>query len=226
MANAVQSAQELVKDEMIVVNPGDVFEKSAYAAVLEAQKDGAASSYILGARVKEYFPGGYLVVDDEKEILHIVEKPKRGHEPTNVVNIVVHLHRDAKALFRCLAKVKGGSFDAYEQALAGMMMRTGIAFVSAVVLRRRQTSNRSGSEIRGTRTTVSGCFSAASRTAWSAFVASITVWFCASRRPRRCRRSAPWRHTRRIRPRSSDTGCKRRSSSTGARPPSPSRHDR
>ena len=121
MADAVQSAQKLVGDEMIVVNPGDVFEESAYAAVLEARRSGSASSYILGTRATEYFPGGYLVVDEEEEILHIVEKPRRGEEPSNVINIVVHLHRDAKALFRCLAKVKGRGCDAYEQALESMI---------------------------------------------------------------------------------------------------------
>ncbi len=90
MADAVQSAQKLVEDEMIVVNPGDIFEESAYAAILEAGKGGSASSYILGTRVKEYFP-------------------------------TIHLHRDAKALFRCLAKVKDRDSDGYEQALAGMI---------------------------------------------------------------------------------------------------------
>ena len=119
MADAVQSTQKLVRDEMIVVNPGDVFEESAYAAILEARRGGSASSYILGARVKEYFPGGYLVVNEENEILHIVEKPRRGGEPSSVVNIVVHLHTDVDALFRHLERVKGD--DAYEQALEGMI---------------------------------------------------------------------------------------------------------
>ncbi|KPJ52928.1 MAG: hypothetical protein AMJ37_02105, partial [Dehalococcoidia bacterium DG_18] len=72
MADALRSAQEFIQDEMIVVNPGDVFEESAYAMILEERKKGSASSYILGARVKNYFPGGYLVVDDKKEIHHIV----------------------------------------------------------------------------------------------------------------------------------------------------------
>jgi len=121
MAGAVQSAQGLVGDEMIVVNPGDIFEESAYAAILEAYKESHATSYILGAKVKEYFPGGYLVVDGEKDILHIMEKPRKGEEPSNVVNIVVHLHRDARTFFRCLSKVKGGGFDAYEQALESMI---------------------------------------------------------------------------------------------------------
>lgn len=121
MAAAVQSAQELVGDEMIVVNPGDIFEESAYGAILEAWRQGSAASYILGTRVKEYFPGGYLVVDKDKGIRHIVEKPRRGEEPSDVVNIVLHLHANAAALFRCLDKVRSGNSDAYEQALETMI---------------------------------------------------------------------------------------------------------
>ncbi len=105
MADAVRNARGLVGDEMIVVSPGDILYESAYAAILEARRGGSASSYILGARVKEHFPGGYLVVNEGGEILHIVEKPRRGEEPSDVVNIVVHLHRDVTALFRCLAMV-------------------------------------------------------------------------------------------------------------------------
>lgn len=123
MADALRSAQGLVADEIIVVNPGDVFEESAYAAILEARKSGSASSYILGARVKDYFPGGYLVVDERKEVHHIVEKPGRGEEPSDVVNIVVHLHTDAKVLFQCLGKVESKRDDAYEQALEGMIKK-------------------------------------------------------------------------------------------------------
>ena len=121
MADALRSAQNLVEDEILVVSPSDVFEDSAYHQILAEGKEGSASSYLLGARVESYFPGGYLVVDANNEIRHIVEKPGRGAEPSNVVNIVVHLHRDAKALFQSLAKVKDRDVDAYEQALQSMI---------------------------------------------------------------------------------------------------------
>lgn len=127
MANAVQNTQRLAADEVIIVNPGDIFEESAYAAILEAWQTGDASSYILGTRVDGYFPGGYLVVNQEKQILHIVEKPGRGKQPSNLVNIVVHYHSDAKALFRYLVKGKSTGLDAYERALDNMI-RQGYRF--------------------------------------------------------------------------------------------------
>lgn len=121
MADALRSAQNLVGDEIIVVSPSDIFEESAYHQILAERKGDSAASYLLGAKVNSYFPGGYLVVNEKNEIRHIVEKPAPGAEPSNVVNIVVHLHSDSKALFRYLVKMKDRGFDAYGQALEGMI---------------------------------------------------------------------------------------------------------
>lgn len=121
MADALRSTQNLVGDEIIVVSPSDIFEESAYHQVLAERNEGSAASYLLGARVNSYFPGGYLVVNEKNEIRHIVEKPAPGAEPSNVVNIVLHLHSDSRALFRYLAKVKDRGSDAYEQALEDMI---------------------------------------------------------------------------------------------------------
>ncbi len=121
MAGALISAQSLVGNEILVVSPSDIFEESAYHKILDEGKEGSASSYLLGAKVNSYFPGGYLVANANKEIRYIVEKPERGAEPSDVVTIVVHLHRDAEALFRCLTKVKDRAIDVYEQALQSMI---------------------------------------------------------------------------------------------------------
>ncbi len=121
MANALSSAQNLLEDEAIVVSPGDIFEESGYRIILAERKKNSASSYLLGAKVDKYFPGGYLVFDEKKEIHRILEKPGEGAEPSNVVNMVVHLHTDVKALFRHLAKVGDRGPNAYEQALQNMI---------------------------------------------------------------------------------------------------------
>ena len=122
MADALKSAQNLLEGEILVVNPSDVFERSAYTRILEEREKGWATSYILGAKVERYFPGGYLIVNEEGEIQHIVEKPERGERPSDVVNMVVHLHSDAQALFHCL-EVESTRDDAYEQALEGMIKK-------------------------------------------------------------------------------------------------------
>lgn len=121
IADALITAQKLIENEMIVVNPSDIFEESAYAMILEERKRGSASSYILGTRVKNHFPGAYLVVDEKKDIHHIVDQPRRGEEPSDVVSIVVHLHSDAKALYKYLKKGETLTDDAYKQALEGML---------------------------------------------------------------------------------------------------------
>ncbi len=110
MANALESAEDVLSEEpIIVVNPNDLFDGSAYDRILEVYKSGSASSYILAHKVSDYFPGGYLVVNEEDELQHIVEKPKRGEEPSNLVNIVVHLHTQPRQLFRRIKEV--GSAD-------------------------------------------------------------------------------------------------------------------
>ena len=125
MANALESARELLVDgPILVVNPNDIFDSSAYADIIEEYEKGSAVSYILAATVKEYFPGGYLVVNSQNELKYIVEKPRKGEEPSNLVNIVVHLHTETKRLFEHMASAATTGDDAYEHAL-GQMAKEG-----------------------------------------------------------------------------------------------------
>ena len=117
IANALESAAHLLDDEIIVVSPNDVFEGSAYERLLNARRAGTAFSYILGHEVSEYFPGGYLEVNAASELTHIVEKPGKGNEPSNLVNIVLHLHTDPQRLLAYVAGVETDHDDVYERAI-------------------------------------------------------------------------------------------------------------
>lgn len=121
MANALESAAASLTGDIIVVSPNDVFDQSAYSIILGARKRSHAASYILGYKVKEYFPGGYLVVNSQGELSNIVEKPKPGTEPSDLINIVLHLHTDASTLLQYIRRATGDKDDRYEQALAGML---------------------------------------------------------------------------------------------------------
>lgn len=119
MADALLSAEHAISGEdILLVNPNDLFEFSAYTAIFEALKSGA-DSYILGYKVKNYFPGGYLIIDKGK-VTGIKEKPGPGNEPSDLVNLVVHYHRDSDALLRFLRGTKSGRDDVYERALTSM----------------------------------------------------------------------------------------------------------
>ncbi|RPJ62979.1 MAG: hypothetical protein EHM12_03405 [Dehalococcoidia bacterium] len=120
IADALKSAAPLLNSEILVVNPNDVFDSSAYRMLLEAYKSQSASSYMLGYKVKQYFPGGYLAVNERGELTRIVEKPEPGTEPSDLVNILLHLHTDVHRLFEYIDIVQTTRDDVYECAMDGM----------------------------------------------------------------------------------------------------------
>ena len=124
IAGALESARRFLDGEIIVVNPNDIFELSAYTGLLEAHRGNPAASYLAGCEVSDYFPGGYLVVGEENELKRIVEKPGRGNEPSNLVNILVHLHSDPERLLKYIADVRTGRDDVYECALGAIARDT------------------------------------------------------------------------------------------------------
>ena len=117
IANALESASQFLDGEIIIVNPNDVFEQSAYTTLLEARQRDSASSYILGYEVNDYFPGGYLVVGKKGELKSIVEKPEKGQEPSNMINILLHLHTEPKRILEYVTSVQTERDDVYECAL-------------------------------------------------------------------------------------------------------------
>jgi len=104
--------------DILVVSSNDLIDSSAYHATVEAGKQTGRAGALLAQTVTQYFPGGYLSVEDNV-ITGIVEKPGAGKEPSNLVNIVCHYHSDASVLLEALKKIddlrdKG---NGYEQAL-------------------------------------------------------------------------------------------------------------
>ncbi|HEY32762.1 MAG TPA: NTP transferase domain-containing protein [Dehalococcoidia bacterium] len=123
MADALLSASALLANSpFVLVNSNDIFDISAYTKLLnEYQNDGYYSSFIVARQVRDYFPGGYILVNENNEISHIIEKPQRGKEPSNLVNIVVHLHKDPQKLLDYLAQTSSTKDDIYEEALNRMI---------------------------------------------------------------------------------------------------------
>ena len=126
MADALLSVSNLLSGEpFILVNSNDIFNPSAYTNLLsELDSNGSYSSYIMARYVQEYFPGGYLVTNENNEISHIVEKPPIGKEPSNLVNIVIHLHNKSDQLLKELRNTSSTRDDIYERSL-DQMIRNG-----------------------------------------------------------------------------------------------------
>ena len=121
IADALQSVEHALHEDIIVVNPNDVFTDAAYTNLLQAARNKFAASYMLGYEVKEYFPGGYLAVDTANMLQHIVEKPMPGREPSNLVNILVHLHSEPEKLLAYIKNAETNDDDVYECAMDNMV---------------------------------------------------------------------------------------------------------
>lgn len=120
MAGAVLTAANWIgNDPFLVVSANDVVDLSAYKLIKKNIKKG--EGLLVAKKVSEYFPGGYLKLE-EGIIKTIVEKPLKGREPSKLVNIVIHYHSQPKALIKNLKEeVKNGHpNDMYERALQAL----------------------------------------------------------------------------------------------------------
>jgi bifunctional UDP-N-acetylglucosamine pyrophosphorylase/glucosamine-1-phosphate N-acetyltransferase len=117
MAGALQSARELIAgEEILIMGANEVFEPKAFEDIKKKKGDAA----ILGYQVEKYFPGGYLVTDGDR-MKGIVEKPGEGKEPSDLVNLVFHMHRDTDALLKAVDKTPATSDDVYERAMDSLV---------------------------------------------------------------------------------------------------------
>ncbi|MBP9850441.1 MAG: NTP transferase domain-containing protein [Candidatus Peribacteraceae bacterium] len=105
---------------VMIVSGNDVIDVSAYKGLLKQSKNLSRGGLLLARRVTQYFPGGYLTVKG-KRITDIVEKPGAGNEPSDLVNIVAHVHVSGRELLAALKKVKTTKDDGYEVALQAML---------------------------------------------------------------------------------------------------------
>ncbi|MEQ1849469.1 MAG: sugar phosphate nucleotidyltransferase [Candidatus Peribacteraceae bacterium] len=108
----------LKKNEpVMIVSGNDIIESDAYEELKKRAATLKSGGLILARKVKRYFPGGYLTIKKGK-IGGIVEKPGVGKEPSDLINLVAHVHMDPGALLEALNNQKKGKDDAYERALA------------------------------------------------------------------------------------------------------------
>jgi bifunctional UDP-N-acetylglucosamine pyrophosphorylase/glucosamine-1-phosphate N-acetyltransferase len=123
MRGALLSALPSCTGEPVcIVSGNDVVEPEAYERLVAASKKPGVDGAILAQRVRGYFPGGYLLTSPgekgEHYVAGVVEKPGAGKEPSDLVNIVAHIHNHPEKLLDVLEDVSSATRDdAYEVAL-------------------------------------------------------------------------------------------------------------
>jgi len=128
MGDAILQASTALADRpetpVYITQVHDVVDDRLHQRMLEAFQKNPGANYIAGYEYEGYFPGGYLIVDRRGRITGIVEKPGAENKPSNLVNIVAHIHRDAAHLFNAIRAeyAKGiATDDHYERALDNLM---------------------------------------------------------------------------------------------------------
>ncbi|QQR83559.1 NTP transferase domain-containing protein [Candidatus Peregrinibacteria bacterium] len=115
MAGGVLAAADLVDQDVLIVSNNDVFEPELFTTL--KNHPGAMHGTLVGKKVTEYFPGGYLSLNDVGHLTSIVEKPGAGNEPSDLVNLVVHRYHHFSELVALLKTTTSEADDLYEKAL-------------------------------------------------------------------------------------------------------------
>lgn len=126
-ADAIKSAAKLIPEDqpIIIANAVDLIDPTFLRNFIK--KSAGTYAQILGMKVNEYFLGGYLKVDGEK-LVGIIEKPKKGEEPSNIANLFFHYFSNPREIFELIAK-QNGDDDAYENALDELIQEKKVSFM-------------------------------------------------------------------------------------------------
>lgn len=128
MGDALLKAEPLLTgnpDAPLYINQvHDVVDDRLHLDMLSAHRNYPLATYLAGYEMEQYFPGGYLVVDNEGRISGVVEKPGADKRPSNLVTFVAHIHSHARALFEAIRAEYGKNIpsdDHYERAMDALM---------------------------------------------------------------------------------------------------------
>jgi NDP-sugar pyrophosphorylase family protein len=128
MGDALLQAAPVLADRpdvpVYITQVHDVVDDKLHQDMLKAYQKDSGMTYLAGYEMEDYFPGGYLVVDDKGRINGIVEKPGPENKPSNLVSFVAHIHSHSGRLFEAIRAEYARdipSDDHYERAMDALM---------------------------------------------------------------------------------------------------------
>lgn len=116
MADAVLAAREAITgDPLLIMNATDLVADELYSTIFSKLNQG--QNILVGKKISNYFPGGYLKLSGSK-VVGIIEKPKPGEEPSDLLSLVFHGFQTPLDFIQILEKTTSNQDDIYEQALS------------------------------------------------------------------------------------------------------------
>ena len=117
-ADAILESEKFLNlnDPLLIVNSNDFVENKFWENLDGEIEKSAAEILICGKIVENYFPGGYLKLQKNR-IEKIVEKPKPGTEPSNLIAVLIHFFKNPQRIFDAINSTKNAADGFYEAAL-------------------------------------------------------------------------------------------------------------
>jgi bifunctional UDP-N-acetylglucosamine pyrophosphorylase/glucosamine-1-phosphate N-acetyltransferase len=102
------------------MNAGDIVDTQLFQDIHEHIASVNPYAAIVGKKVKGHVPAGYINIEKDR-VTGIVEKPKKGEEPSDMINLVFHYFSQPREFIDILNSYTSKKDDIYEQALSQIM---------------------------------------------------------------------------------------------------------
>jgi len=115
---AVLAAGVYLEDKpVLILNGSDIYEDDLLRQMMDIYRRNPECLSIAAVRVTSYFPGGYMKLKKDGTIAEIIEKPKEGKEPSDIVSLVVDVIPNIRTFSAVLETYKKRPADGYERAV-------------------------------------------------------------------------------------------------------------
>jgi len=128
---AVAATEKCVNDgALCILNASDVYDDSIIRTLFKAYEKEPECMHLGAIKVSSYFPGGYIVFDEQGNVKGIVEKPGEGKEPSDTIRIVSDIFPKAKEFIALVKKTAKHEMNGYEEAITTSIEKGTVCKVS------------------------------------------------------------------------------------------------
>lgn len=106
----IYSAKDKIKGPVLVINAIDFFSLDFLKNSYKTINENSINNYFTAVKVDKYFPGGYLVLKDNR-VAEIREKPGKDKIPSNLFRLVFDYFQNGSELINALQKVKDFNYE-------------------------------------------------------------------------------------------------------------------
>src|SRR3989344_476465 len=114
---AILSAKKYLHGKTLIINANDIFNQNIVSILSRKLELSDCDGVITTRIVSDYFPGGYVICQDDN-VTEIIEKPEKNHVPSERIKLVVDGYRDISEFIQILESTQPIKDDQYEQSIS------------------------------------------------------------------------------------------------------------